>query len=213
MNGSLDLKEIEKKAFRSTYQDGLWDIYYGLIVILMAVFVYRPETGYSPLNLILSTAGIGVSYLLFWLAKRRITAPRIGTFKFGKIRHKKIKTMAIILGIFIVFQVLMVLATSLAWRNQEFAALVDNLIGDRSQSLFIVATIGSLMVGVSMIVMVYFMDFDRGYYISLLMAAAVFLMIFYNKPWMPVLIGLVIIIPGVFLLSRFITKYPIVKEE
>ncbi len=35
MNSVLNLKEIEKRAFRSTYQDGLWDIYYGLVVISM----------------------------------------------------------------------------------------------------------------------------------------------------------------------------------
>ena len=27
MNTQLNLKELERKAFRSTYQDGLWDLY------------------------------------------------------------------------------------------------------------------------------------------------------------------------------------------
>jgi hypothetical protein len=212
MTAQLNLKEVEKRAFRSTYQDGLWDIYYGLIVILMSVFIYRPETGYSPMNIILSTGGIALSYILFGLAKKYITAPRIGTFKFGEIRRKKIKTMAIIIGIFIAFQVLMVLATSSVWKNQVVSAIVDSILGDRSSSLFMVASIGSLMVGSSMIVMVYFQDFSRGYYIALLMAAAVFLMIFYNQPWLPVLIGFVIITPGVVLLIRFLKQFPIIKE-
>ena len=43
MSTHLNLKEIERKAFRSTYEDGLWDIYFGLIVICMSIFIYRPE--------------------------------------------------------------------------------------------------------------------------------------------------------------------------
>lgn len=213
MSQSLDLKEIEKRAFRSTYQDGLWDIYYGLIVVFMAVFIYRPETGYSPMNIILSTCGFAVAYILLYLAKKHITAPRIGTYKFGEIRRNKLRTMAIILGVFILIQVLLVLTTSLGWMNPDAASLINSFLGGRSNSLFMVALIGSLMVGSGMIVMVFFQDFSRGYYIAILMAATVFLMIFHNKPWVAIVIGLVIIIPGVFLLLRFITKYPIVKEE
>ncbi len=48
MSAELNLKEIERKAFQSAYQDGLWDIYYGLIVVCMSFFIYRPATGYSP---------------------------------------------------------------------------------------------------------------------------------------------------------------------
>ena len=33
MSTQLNLKEIERKAFRSTYQDGLWDIHLGLIFV------------------------------------------------------------------------------------------------------------------------------------------------------------------------------------
>ena len=33
MSTSINLKEIERKAFRTTYQDGLWDMYFGLVVV------------------------------------------------------------------------------------------------------------------------------------------------------------------------------------
>ena len=45
MNTQLSLKEVERKAFRATYQDGLWDLYFGLIVICMSIFVYRRQAG------------------------------------------------------------------------------------------------------------------------------------------------------------------------
>jgi hypothetical protein len=72
----------------------------------------------------------------------------------------------------------------------------------------VVALIGSSIVGTSMIVVAYFSDFPRGYYIAILMALAVFLMIYTNEPIYAVVIGLLIIIPGLVLFVRFLKKYP-----
>ena len=77
MNTQLDLKEIERKAFRSTYQDGLWDMLYGLVVAAMAIFVYRPVSGYSALNIILMLAAVALGNLLFWLGKKFVILPRM----------------------------------------------------------------------------------------------------------------------------------------
>jgi hypothetical protein len=41
MSTRLNLKEIERKAFCSTFQDGLRDIQLGLIVLGMSFLVYR----------------------------------------------------------------------------------------------------------------------------------------------------------------------------
>jgi len=38
MTDNLDLKELEKKAWRSTFQDGLWDIYFGLLIFGMGIY-------------------------------------------------------------------------------------------------------------------------------------------------------------------------------
>jgi hypothetical protein len=78
MSTQLDLKELERKAFRSTYQDGLWDLYFGLIVVCMSIFVYRPAAGYSPVNIVLAMSAMAVAYALFWAGKKFITLPRMG---------------------------------------------------------------------------------------------------------------------------------------
>ena len=213
MTDKLDLKEIERRAFRSTYQDGLLDIQYGLIVAFMSIFIYRPDAGYSPLNIILSTGCILLSGILFLVGKRFITIPRMGMVKFGEQRHKKARHLAIVLGIFVFFQVGLVILTSMGSSNAGLGSWLDNVVGNHSGSLLIVASIGSMIVGSSMMVISFFSDFERGFYISILMAIAVFLMIFLNRPMWPILISLVIIIPGVVLLIRFITRYPVVKGE
>ena len=53
----INLKELERKAFRSTYQDGLWDMYFGLIVICMSFFLYKPTNRVQPVEYT-SDAGI-----------------------------------------------------------------------------------------------------------------------------------------------------------
>jgi hypothetical protein len=83
MSTQLDLKQIERKAFRSTYQDGLWDVYFGLIVICMAIFVYRPATGYSPVNIVLSLSAMAAAYSLFWAGKKFITCSAWGRSSSG----------------------------------------------------------------------------------------------------------------------------------
>jgi len=213
MTEKINLKEIERRAFRSTYQDGLLDIQYGLIVVFMSIFIYRPDAGYSPLNIILSTGCILLTGLLFLAGKRFITLPRMGMVKFGEQRHKKARHLAIVLTIFVLFQVGLVILTSTGASNPVIGSWLEKILGNHSSSLLIVAAVGSLFVGSSMMVISYYSDFERGFYISILMAIAVFLMIFLNRPMWPIVIGLIIVIPGVVHLIRFVTRYPVIKGE
>ncbi len=101
----LNLKEIERKAFRSTYQDGLWDMYYGFIVVFMSISIYRPADGYSPMNIVLAILGILMAYCFFWAGKKYITLPRMGQVRFGPVRKQKKTTQAIILGVVVLIQI------------------------------------------------------------------------------------------------------------
>jgi hypothetical protein len=208
MAAQLDLKQIERKAFRSTYEDGLWDIYYGLVVVGMSIFIYRPEAGYSPMNIILSTLIITLSYALFWAGKKYITVPRMGQVKFGPERKQKNKKLAIILGVFVLFQVILVGLTALGWMNPQASSALNSTLTKYDAGLLVVALIGSSILGISMIVIAHYTDFPRGYYIAILMALAVFLMIYLNQPIYAIVIGILIIIPGVVLFVRFLKKYP-----
>ena len=38
MTEKVDLRELEKKAWKSTFQDGLWDIYIGLLFMGMGLY-------------------------------------------------------------------------------------------------------------------------------------------------------------------------------
>jgi hypothetical protein len=209
----INLKELERKAFRSTYQDGLWDLYYGLIVTCMSIFVYRPESGYSPLNIVLAMSAMGAAYILFWAGKKFITLPRMGQVKFGARRKKRRLTMVIALSITVLIQVAFFVFTLLVWSNPELGAKLKGIIPDGNVMDLVVASVGALFVGPSMVLVAYFTDFPRGYFIALMMALAVFLMILLNRPIYAIIIGVVIALPGVVLFVRFLQKYPLHRQE
>jgi len=45
----FNLTEIEKKAYRSTFQDGLWDIFLGLLLLVRFLHEY-PQPGQEVLD-------------------------------------------------------------------------------------------------------------------------------------------------------------------
>jgi len=212
MTQKLNLKEIERKAFRSTFQDGLWDVYLGLIVICMAFFLFRPDEGYGLRNQLMMLGGFVLSGLVFFAGKMLITVPRMGQVSFGPLRKRKAMTLAIIMGVVIIIQIAVVLFSVGGWLDDDLAAKLNALLGEANLERMAVAAVGSLFVGPSMILVAYFSDFPRGYYIAILMAAAVFLMILLNQPIYAILIGALIILPGLVLFIRFLQKYPLPKR-
>ncbi len=205
MSSTIDLKQIERKAFRFTYQDGLLDILMGFMVAAMSIFVYRPAGGYSARNIIWLLLIFAVGQILFWVGKKYVTLPRMGQVRFGPARQQRKKNLAIVMVIVIFFQAGVVALTTLGWRNP---AIGTRLFGNVSLEHLAVAALGSLFVGPTMLFIAYMNDFLRGYYIAILMALAVFLMIYINQPIYPLIIGGVILLPGLVLFIRFLKMYP-----
>lgn len=213
MLNTIDLKQIERKAYRSTYEDGLLDIFMGAIVAAMGVTIYRPESGYSAINIVVMGLIYAIGYSLFWAGKKYITLPRMGQVRFGPIRQHKNKTLAIILGIIVLIQAFVVGVTVFGWLSPVFGAKLLGSFDDYSLEHLAVAMLGSFFVGPSMLVIAYLIDFPRGYYIAFLMALAVFLMILINQPIYPVVVGGLIIVPGLVLFIHFLKKYPIPQGD
>ena len=213
MKNQLNLKELERKAFRAIYQDGLWDMYFGVIVICISIFVYRPETGYSAMNIILALCSMVVAYVLFWAGKKFIILPRMGQVRFGAQRKKRRFTLIIVLSVVVLIQIVLVAFQLLAWKNPEIGARFSSILPDRKVTDLVVAAIGALIVGPSMILVAYFKDFPRGYFIAIMIALAVFLMIYLNQPIYPIIIGALIALPGLVLFVRFMQRYPLRQEE
>jgi hypothetical protein len=96
---NLDLKELERKAFRSTFQDGLWDIYLGLLLLQMGLGPLAAETELPiPWIMVIALVFVAVVFAGFYLAKKHITLPRIGMVKFGPERQNKRKKVTLVLS-------------------------------------------------------------------------------------------------------------------
>lgn len=214
MSDSLDLENIEKKAFRATHQDGLWDIYIGGIGLCMSILAYTTASEAKPLlRFGLYLVGLGVFYLIFWGGKKYITAPRLGEVKFGPRRQKRKLTMAIILAGIILLQVILLVGTILLWRNPGWAANLGLHTTNRDLERLVVAVIGVLFVGPAMLLIAYFNDFLRGYYIAIIVSLAVFSLIWFGQPVYLSIAGLVIMLPGSILFVRFLRQHPLPPTE
>ena len=108
MSQRMSLKEIERKAFRSTFQDGLWDLFMGLQLLAWGLALLLEEI--VPLSdwwVAVLTAPLMLVYLTIFAAKKHITAPRIGRVKFGSKRKAKVKGVVamtfviLLLGLFV----------------------------------------------------------------------------------------------------------------
>ena len=165
MNAQLDLKEIEKKAFRSTYQDGLWDIYIGIVVASMAIIMLATRNKDNPWAfMLLAFAGMAAGYLIFWGGKKFITLPRMGQVKFGEARQKRKRRLAFVLGCVIVIQMGIVLLTAAAWLIPALGVTLQDWLPGVDAERLLVASLGALFVGPAMLLVAYFNDFPRLYH-------------------------------------------------
>jgi hypothetical protein len=212
MSQNLDLKAIERKAVRSTYQDGLWDLYIGGLLLLNFLFFnVRENEEIPPLTLWLTLFGVGVTFALFWLGKKYVTTPRLGQVKFGPERIKRKHTLAMILGFYLLVTIGLVIFTLLAQRN--VSSLIANLGTDRELERLILAAIVALLVGSSMILIAYFNDFTRGYYIALMMGCGFFFTELLDTPVPVGIAAALIILPGLALFVNFLRQHPLPPRE
>jgi len=103
----IDLKELERRAYKSTFQDGLFDIFFGILATIMALvqiigrITDAPSVIIIGLLMILQFSAVG----LLRQAKQRITVPRMGQVRFGDERKLRLSRTRIILVVIVAVQV------------------------------------------------------------------------------------------------------------
>ena len=207
MNEKIDLKEIEKKAWKSCFQDGLWDIFLGLILLSFGISPFIEElTGIIYLISYITLLSIG--YIIFYGGKKYITIPRIGKVKFGpKRKIKKIKVV-IILAISVIFGLAAILLT----QTDLIPYNIDISIWG------IIFSINALIV---FSLLAYYLDFPRLYIYSIFFATSIFIVetsrshvgTTYDTLVGFGMFGVIVVLIGLLHLTRFVRRYPLHKEE
>jgi hypothetical protein len=196
------LKSIEDSSYRAFFKDGIWDLFWGLILLIAAVnkLFYTSGTERH------WTLQLGIIWLipLFFMGRIFITNPRLGKVKFGMERKKrKMKALIVAIVTQVLFGILFVMAvTNLPgkeWVGSVFTPMVEFLV-----LILVFSLIG------------YFIGYNRFYLIGFALALGWPMSIMINKtvpaPYLGVYIlgitGLFITILGIINLILFLKRYP-----
>ena len=194
MTQSLDLKQIERKAWKSYYEDGMWDIFMGLMMIAIGVDLLT-EGGPAFYAL------IGVAALSPILIKWFITMPRLGWVKFGPMRRTRDKLMKVVLAVSILIGI---------------GGLVAYVIGaEPPDGIF--PAIGAIVIFAVFAAMAYLREFPRLYGYAVAYSLSMGLAMAMTENFVPMVMffvfggtGLVI---GLALIARFVRRYPVIRAE
>jgi hypothetical protein len=211
MTEKLNLKELERKAWRSFFDDGLWDIYLGLLLALMGISAFMSVLELSEaMHMGIYIGLLIVVMLAFWAAKRFITVPRIGRVKFGSERKKRRIKTSLVLFASVVFGFILFLVLGGVARGDVSRALPWDVIVPAAWALNMLLVFG---------LMGYFLEFERLYFTGLVYAIVLPLDAILRKttglrivPYMLLFAGLLIVAVGIVYLTRFLRNYPVIQE-
>lgn len=213
MSEDIDLKALEKRAYRSTFEDGIWDLFIGLIILSLGLApLFGLISNFSELwDIIIPSLIINIlAFLVFYLGKKYITIPRIGYVKFGSKRKlKQLKLKIFLLLVFFVNVILFIL---------PLIGITDYI---QIEPLLITLILGFGAFTLPFCVVAYFLDFARLYYYAFSIGIGFFLEYFLTPivgyPFDTIitfgLIGVIIIVIGLYYFIYFLKKYPLPKEE
>ncbi|MFX1364963.1 MAG: hypothetical protein ACFFCE_15955 [Promethearchaeota archaeon] len=206
----IDLKEIEKKTWRSTLEDGILDIYFGILILGLGMGMTLSPVVPNPLDKFIPIIFIGIGLAFFLTAKKMITQPRLGIVKFGiKRKGRKLKTLVVLSINLLILLILFLIRFTNPELSLEFPGYLDGLI------------LGLLFITAPVCFAAYFIQHPRFYIIGLLVGLSFFLSdllsIFIPEPFDVLVVFSIIsgitIIMGIVSLIKFLRKYPLSKEE
>ena len=204
MNEKIDLKKIEKQTYQFTFTDGLYDMAYGCLLCFFAIAPILREFLYPSYIIFL----VLPAPLIIILGKLFVTIPRIGVVKFNQNRDKSKNKIGVLIAILFPITVVLVVLTYLGVYNIKIGG-------------YIVPIGAGLFALILLSVIAYVMDYPHFYLyavsIGLGIPLASLLKPIFGDPMHYIISfgisGTLILIYGIFTLTKFIKKYPLSKEE
>ena len=203
----LDLKNLERKVWLRYYQDGLMDIFLGVMLLLMGSgHITMDRFGMTETGSIITMVILQVVAIAAWMAaKRFFTYPRIGQVKFGsKGKARQKKWIIVLVGSALVGLIAFVLA--MASQSGGLGGLNTNVLLPVMYVVNMVVVFGALG---------WISDIPRFYLIGVLFALPLPLNIAFRE-LAEIRIGYtsfaipggLICLMGLVVLIRFLRKYP-----
>jgi len=211
MEQQIDLKQLERKVWMSFYEDGLWDIYLGMLLMAMAVGALLSDMG-APETTLIITYGclVGAAFVFLWLGKRFITIPRLGLVHFGPQAKARKKKASVIFAVSVLVGLIVFVMFLPTVKDSFFKILPIDLV-------FPAIWVANMLIVFSLAA--YFLHYRRLYLIGVMFAVGVPLDILLreltNRDLSVIAFGLpalVILVMGGVVLSRFLSRYSLGAE-
>lgn len=194
MSGQPNLKQLERRAWRSIFEDGLWELYFGATLLWVAASRLIPI---EVINVVLALGLLAA----FIAAKRVITVPRMGMVKFGSGRKRKRAMTAILL------------ATSVVLTGILGYAAASGVTGEWIRSnQTVVDVMFAAWVYFVFALMAHWLDFPRLYLIGLVYALVFSHLLPIDTSVTALVGGILVAVPGLVRLISFLRKYQLPAE-
>lgn len=197
---TLDMKEIERKAYMTLSEDGIVDIAIGCVFLGWGLLL---AVGTSGLIGLLAPLALGVWYV----GKRTLTVPRVGLVIPSKKMASKLKnytTLLLVFGLFLLTGVII-------WQLSGGSSIQEHSLG-----------LLGLVIGVGISIVGFLLQANRLYVYAALLFATFGIGEALN-PSVPsmdtflisvIVTGGIIILSGLVVLIRFLRTYPLpIKED
>lgn len=172
-----------------------------------------PESGEGELRTVAFVLlGVAILFAVFQLGKKYITVPRMGQVRFGPERQKRRIALGWIMGAYVLVTLGIVLFSLYVWTRSASGQTVD-LVLNPSLERVLVASVAALIAGTSTLVISYFREFVRGYYIALLMGLGFFFTLLLDMTAPMIIAGVLILVPGLVLFVNFLRQHPLPPQE
>ena len=205
MSQNVDLKALEKKAWRSVFQDGLWDIFLGLLLMAFGLSAWLDMLALGEgMRMGIYIGAEVFAMLVLFVGKRFITNPRMGRVNFGAERQKRRNIVRLLLFISVLVGLVM-------WFLASSRISGEGSILSGKWFFPSIWVLNMLMVfGLG----AYFLEYERLYVIGFLYAMVIPLNeVIKNTArvstamYLFLVAGLIVVVMGIFYLLRFMRDY------
>ncbi|HUV29616.1 MAG TPA: hypothetical protein VMY05_00805 [Acidobacteriota bacterium] len=199
MESAADLKKLERKAYLSYLQDGIWDTLFGLGILSFGVLMFL-DLYYL----------VGAVVVVLWAvaigAKKRFTQPRLGYVRFSPEREALEGRNRTVLMVLLWVAVLLGGALALAWGTSSGVHRWARAAGLMPMGIVLAGLVGAvgLLWGIRRYVV---------YAVIILVGFAGGHVLDVHPKFYFTAIGAVILLTGLIMMVQFLRKYPKPKGE
>jgi len=164
MQDPLSIKTVERKVFRTTFADGLWDVLLGCFVLEFAIAPFLSKYLGDFWSSAVFLPFWGLVYLGIWLTRKYVVAPRIGVVSFGKTRKQKLSRFRLVMLVTNVLALVLGIIVFLTFTKEPLARF--------SGLYFLYPAVFSVSALLFLSAAAFLLDFPRLFIYALLLFAA-----------------------------------------